>query len=68
MVVKTYKNFTTSWQWAGHEKIEEKVTLSTSNVSLYWPEEEEMFHIQWDPCMLALPLYHRIRASIQQAS
>jgi hypothetical protein len=33
-VVQTYKNFTTGWQWAGLEKIDERVTLSTSNVSL----------------------------------
>jgi hypothetical protein len=33
-VVQTYQNFTAGWQWAGHEKIDDGVTLSTSNVSL----------------------------------
>ena len=32
-VVQPYKNFTAGWQWAGNEKIKEKVTLSTSNVT-----------------------------------
>ena len=33
-VVQTYKNFTSGWQWKGHPKIAENMTLSTSNVSL----------------------------------
>jgi hypothetical protein len=33
-IVLTYKNFTSGSQWAGHGKIGERVTLSTSNVSL----------------------------------
>jgi hypothetical protein len=33
-VVQTYKNFTAGWQWKGHEQINARVTLSTSNVSL----------------------------------
>jgi hypothetical protein len=33
-VVQTYKNFTAGWQWAGHEKIDDRVTLSTLSVSL----------------------------------
>lgn len=32
--VQTYKNFTAGWQWAGHEKIDDRAMLSTSNVSL----------------------------------
>ena len=32
-VVQTYKNFTAGWQWHKHEKIKDRVTLSTSNVS-----------------------------------
>jgi hypothetical protein len=34
-VVQMYKNFTGGWQWINHPKIPEKVTLSTSNVSLW---------------------------------
>lgn len=37
VVIQAYKNFTAGWQWAGHEKIDERVTLSTSNVSLRGP-------------------------------
>jgi hypothetical protein len=33
-IVYTYKNFTAGWQWAGHRKIDERVTLSTSNAGL----------------------------------
>jgi hypothetical protein len=33
-IVQTYKNFTSGWQWAGNEKIDDRVTLSTSNVGL----------------------------------
>jgi hypothetical protein len=33
-VVQTYKNFTAGWRWAGHEKIDDRVPLSTSNVGL----------------------------------
>ena len=34
-VIQTYKNFTAGWQWNGHEQINGRVTLSTSNVSLW---------------------------------
>ena len=33
-VVQTHKSFTAGWRWAGHEKIDDRVPLSTSNVSL----------------------------------
>jgi hypothetical protein len=33
-VVQNYKNFTAGRQWAGHQKINDAVTLSTSNVGL----------------------------------
>ena len=33
-VIQTYKNFTAGWRWAGHEKIDDRVQLPTSNVSL----------------------------------
>jgi hypothetical protein len=36
-VVQTYKNFTGGRQWAGHKKIPDNVTRSTSNVSLRQP-------------------------------
>jgi hypothetical protein len=36
-VIQAYTNFTAGWQWASHEKIDERVTLSTSNVSLREP-------------------------------
>jgi hypothetical protein len=31
------------------------------------PEEEKMFHLQWDPCMLDLPLYQRDNGEIDSA-
>lgn len=34
-IVQMYKNFTGGWQWTNHQKIGEKVTLSTSNMSLH---------------------------------
>ncbi len=34
-IVQTYKNFTAGWQWARHEKINERMSLSTSNVSFH---------------------------------
>jgi hypothetical protein len=33
-IVQTYKNFIGGWQWAGNEKIDDRVTLSTLNVGL----------------------------------
>jgi hypothetical protein len=33
-MVQTYKNVTADWQWAGHRKIDERVTFSTSNIGL----------------------------------
>jgi hypothetical protein len=31
------------------------------------PEEEEMFHLQWDPCVLDWPLYQRDNGEIESA-
>lgn len=32
-VVQYYKSFTAGWQWKGNNKIPERVTFTTSNVS-----------------------------------
>lgn len=44
-VVQTYKNFTADWQWASHDKIDDRMTLSTSNVSLHEPK---WLRTRWD--------------------
>ena len=31
------------------------------------PEEEEMFHFQWNPCVLDLPLYQKDNGQIDPA-
>jgi hypothetical protein len=36
-------------------------------LSIKPPEEEEMFHLQWDPHVLDLPIYQRDSGEIESA-